>query len=218
MSNADEEFVVEKILNRRLKKGVIQYYIKWKDFPSDDNTWEPASNLNCDSMIEEFEESLREEKEKEKEKEKQKEKQKERKREESLKSKSKNRSARYAESGSDTDEDWIVDNDRSTPARSSKKRQSSVKNKSSVMVDSDSETENVRPPLAKRLCGFDRGFEPEKIIGATDIGGDLKFLVKWKDHPDTELIPASLANERIPQAVISFYEDRLTWQTTTDKK
>lgn len=36
---------VEKIINKRKKKGVLEYLVKWENFPNWENTWEPISNL-----------------------------------------------------------------------------------------------------------------------------------------------------------------------------
>eukprot|EP00088_Acartia_fossae_P025915 TRINITY_DN26694_c0_g1_i1.p1 TRINITY_DN26694_c0_g1~~TRINITY_DN26694_c0_g1_i1.p1 ORF type:complete len:152 (+),score=46.44 TRINITY_DN26694_c0_g1_i1:50-505(+) len=53
---SDEEYEVEKIIDKRIRKGAVEYYVKWKgwDDPSD-NTWEPVGNLDCQELIQEYE-------------------------------------------------------------------------------------------------------------------------------------------------------------------
>lgn len=43
------------------------------------------------------------------------------------------------------------------------------------------------------------------------------FSVFRKGVNDAELVPSKIANVKIPQMVISFYEARLTWSTVSGK-
>merc|ERR1712228_172201 len=153
----EEEYTVEKILDKRTRGGKTEYLIKWEGYPDSENTWEPDENLDCPEIISAFEDKLKAKKNDKKRK-----------------------------------------KDTESPAQ---------KKKSKIVEEEDGKPK-----------GFDRGLQPERIIGATDTSGELMFLMKWKNSDEADLVPSRQANVKCPQVVIAFYEERLTWHSTAEDK
>merc|ERR1712244_155875 len=152
----EEEFVVDKLLDKRIRNGKVEYYLSWKGYGPEENTWEPKENLDCPELIKIFEDKLKAKKE----------------------NKGKKKSGGGDGEGGERKED-------SHPE------------------------EDARPR------GFDRGLQAERIIGATVSSGELMFLIKWKGSDEADLVPGRQANVKCPQVVIQFYEERLSWHTSS---
>ena len=183
----EEEFVVEKIIDSRIKGGKKEYYLKWEGFPDSENTWEPHDKLNCPELISAFEDRV---KKKEEEAKKRKEEEaKKRKKEEEAKKRKKEEEAKK---------------------RKKEEDEGAAQGKKKVKKVVEDEENKPR--------GFDRGLQPERIIGATEIDDEIMFLMKWKDNDEADLVPARQANVRCAQIVIAFYQERLTWPTHEDEK
>jgi len=192
-SEEEEEYVVEKIVDRRVMKGgKIEYFLKWKGYDDSQNTWEPKDNLDCPELIRDFE-AKRKAKEEAKQKES---------KAGPKSSKRKNDDAESSVKADSSDDDAPVQK-RKPPGIKPSKNNATKSNKENR--DSDDEIEEGK-------TGFDMGYIPEKIIGATDQDGQLLFLVQWKGKNKAQLVASKIARKHCPDLVIDFYEARLTWQ------
>lgn len=199
----EEEYVVEKIVDKRTRGGRTEYLLKWKGYGDADNTWEPEENLDCPDLISEYE--LRHKNQQTNNKTK-------RKTENDLNINKKKKPDSIASTSTATTS--------SNTASSSSTAQSSVLSNQTNNLhqqNNDSHHHHHHSDDVNPARGFDRGLLPEKIIGATDSSGELMFLMKWKNSDEADLVLAKTANVRCPQIVIQFYEERLTWHTGEDK-
>jgi len=58
----EEEFEVEKILNKRMVRGKEKFLVRWKGYTAEEDTWESRENLeNAEELVKEFEREYGEE-------------------------------------------------------------------------------------------------------------------------------------------------------------
>ncbi|XP_025196724.1 chromobox protein homolog 3-like [Melanaphis sacchari] len=214
----EEEYSVEKVLDKRIRNGKVEYYLKWNGYSESDNTWEPEENLDCEELIKEFEDDL----------------------EEQLKIKKEQleRSNRKRTSSNSIDTSYAAsdvgpskERKKKSPLPEKKVYKVEKSDKSDEAEDNDDGNDNVNENDNDDVEDDIESFfgskdsdnsnssissvdEPDKIIGATDSSGQLMFLLRWKGEKGdekTELISSKEANVKYPQIVIKFYEERLSW-------
>ncbi|XP_017486486.1 PREDICTED: heterochromatin protein 1 [Rhagoletis zephyria] len=195
-SSEEEEYAVEKICGRRVRKGKVEYYLKWKGYPEEENTWEPVENLDCQDLIQAYEADRE-------------------KNEPATSSKPpEKKDSSSKKEASSSGRTSAAGNKRKSEEKTSgskKKRRDSLKSE----TDNDS-VSDISSRTSERT-GFDRGLEAEKILGASDSSGGLTFLIQFKGVDQAEMVPAAIANVKIPQMVIKFYEERLSWYSDNEE-
>ena len=48
---SDEEYEPQEILNQRIRKGAVQYLVKWQGYSVEESTWELHDNIASSKIV-----------------------------------------------------------------------------------------------------------------------------------------------------------------------
>ncbi|CAG8668629.1 1080_t:CDS:2, partial [Paraglomus brasilianum] len=172
------------------EQGRMKYYIKWKGYPSDENTWEFSDNLNCSDLVQAY---WLESKERNNVKDKKK------------KHKTKGGSSKRSETPEPVEEkDAKRQRIRERTDENDKTRRNRAKN---TREKSDNEEDE----------DWDNQITSVETVTRDEKSNELMVYLRWKNG-DTSKHTAKEANRKCPQKMIKFYEQRLTFAPAADKK
>lgn len=191
---------MEKILDRRILNGGIQYFLKWVGYPDEENSWEPEGNLDCEDLVKEFE-SLEKKKRQEE--------------------KNKIQKKRLGRAPNPILSNSTITSDVSSVAGPSEERRyvssSTIlgersiqkiihKNVADKLLDDETQDDEFEKLCKATVVSLRAGKNPDKIISSSFINGKLMFLLKWQNTNKANIILASDANMICPEVVIAYYE------------
>ena len=212
-SNVEEQeeyYIVEKIIDKRVKKnGQVEYFLKWLNYDDSDNTWEQANNLDCKSLIEDFEATL-------------KMKNSLAKKPEAIKNSSAARNSKgRGKSKLDTSIQKMKESESEQSVDESTPPSPEKKSKSESVLEEDF----LKPPIVSEMfygskskaatkvtnLGFKRGLKPDSILGASRHGDKMKFRMRWQGCNDIDLVDMAEAKQKCPVTVIEYYDKLVKW-------
>ncbi|XP_016656170.1 chromobox protein homolog 1-like [Acyrthosiphon pisum] len=199
----EDEYIVEKILDKRVIKNKVEYFLKWNGYDDTDNTWEPLENLNCKDLIIDFEKNLKQQNDRKK-----KEKLERGRKRTSSEAGLSQDSKKHRNSSIYNSKIRVEKADESSEAGPSIPKKSKTlltENNENSVTEGSKEIENNSTTTSIKK-------QVKEIIGATNFNGSLEFLVKWEGLRKTEFVSAEELKLKCPQILIKYYEGKLKWR------
>ncbi|XP_050056287.1 chromobox protein homolog 5-like isoform X2 [Aphis gossypii] len=186
----EEEYDVEKILDKRSTYGIVEYFLKWKDYDDSYNSWEPMENMKCDGLIASFENQLKEF--------------------DMTQAKHGRKRARsntnvkktsLLSENKDVISDESEDNDLVSREDSDEVDE---KDNNLTPINKNDSIDNTEVP--KRIIA-------EKIISCVKSQGDVMYFIKIEGTEKPKWFNAKVVHEMCPQLLIKYCESNLVWAT-----
>lgn len=178
---------VEKVIKKRIRNGKVEYFLKWKGYPSSANSWEPEENVTED-LIKEFHRTRQET----------------------------NGSAKRAKipghspsSVPSAKKPLLRRTISASKGRPSQTEPVIPANSIKVEWDPEPDHPDPTPEQLERARRVYQGLKAERVDAAVKIRNKLFLKVKWANDEQDDMVRAHIANHLWPELVIKFYESHI---------
>lgn len=186
---SENEYYVEKVIDKKVVDGEVRYLIKWEGWPEDESTWEPVENLDhIQNLIADFE------------------------RERNLYSKPRGRPPKKGNTNNFSKEEK---HEKSEKYEKHEKYEKNEKYEKSVKSNSNDKKEEIQTVTNLGINVPDTLTSVKKDLNGEIIC--LCRFKERPDGitPDDAYVPSKILKELYPKVLISFYESKIKF---VDKK